>query len=246
MMTRKEMRQDLVLLIAVAPFLAIIKPYGLYEEFSFLRGWLYWAGFMGVGSLLIRLTLRLFKARLHNAHWAMVSLVKALVITPFIFGIIAFSFQFTQAPIPVSYWPPIMGQIFVMSLAITGLATYIINVRQTADMADPLTLPPPTQMFMQSLPIKYRSAELYAISAEDHYLRVHTSTGDPLILMRFKDAVSELAEVQGTQTHRSWWVALSGVADTRRDNTRLSLVLKTGVVVPVSRTYMAAVKALGL
>ena len=51
------------------------------------------------------------------------------------------------------------------------------------------------------------AAELYAIESEDHYLRVHTSAGQELILMRLADAVRELAGVEGLQTHRSWWVA---------------------------------------
>lgn len=243
-MTRNEMRQDLVLLVVAAPFLAIIKPYGLYENFPFWKAWMLWAGFLGAGSLLLRLGAHIFKGRLPTTHWGIVTVLKTLVITPFIFGIIVFSFKLTQSPIPYAFWPSIFGKVFVMGLAITGVTTAILNARQTTEFAIPA--PPLTQTFMQNLPIKYRSAELYAVSAEDHYLRVHTSTGDPLILMRFKDALAELSEVHGTQTHRSWWVAVLGVADTTRENARLSLVLKTGVKAPVSRTYMAAVKAIGL
>lgn len=240
MMTRNEMRQDLVLLGVVAPFLAIIKPYGLYDGVSFLKGWLYWAGFMGVGSVLIRLSLHIFKQRLRTTHWLVASGLKTLIITPFIFGIILVSFYLKQAPIPSAFWPVIFGQIFIMSLAITALAGFILKARVSEGVDAP------TKTFMQNLPIKYRTAELYAISAEDHYLRVHTSNGGPLILMRFKDALAELSPVQGVQTHRSWWVSVAGVADTRREKGRLSLVLKSGVSAPVSRTYMADVKEKGL
>ncbi len=46
--------------------------------------------------------------------------------------------------------------------------------------------------------------------------------------MRLADAVRELASVEGLQTHRSWWVARDGLADTSRANGKLVLKLKSG------------------
>ena len=113
--------------------------------------------------------------------------------------------------------------------------------------------PPPTEAapdvaagFLERLPVKYRSADLYAVSAEDHYLRVHTSLGEELILMRLADAMRELEGAGGLQTHRSWWVAHNGVADARRVDGKLVLALKSGGEAAVSRTYAKAVKAAGL
>ena len=96
--------------------------------------------------------------------------------------------------------------------------------------------------FLERLPVKYRGAEIWAISSEDHYLRIHTSKGEELILLRLADAMRELAGAGGLQVHRSWWVALDGVADTRRDSGKLFLVLKSGKETPVSRTFLSAVK----
>lgn len=100
--------------------------------------------------------------------------------------------------------------------------------------------------FMQRLPVRYRTADLWAVSSEDHYLRVHTSLGEELILMRLADAMRDLGGTDGLQTHRSWWVAKDGVADTRREGGKLFLVLKSGKAAPVSRTYAPAVKQAGL
>lgn len=104
----------------------------------------------------------------------------------------------------------------------------------------------PVQTFLERLPVKYRTAELYAVSSEDHYLRVHTSLGEDLILMRLADAMREMNTADGLQTHRSWWVVKAGVADTRREEGKLFLTLKSGREVPVSRTYLRAVKEAGL
>ena len=94
--------------------------------------------------------------------------------------------------------------------------------------------------------MKYRTADLHAISAEDHYLRVHTRLGEELILMRFSDALRELDGADGLQAHRSWWVARTGVVDSRREDGKLLLVLKSGGLAAVSRTYASTVKAAGL
>ena len=99
--------------------------------------------------------------------------------------------------------------------------------------------------FVDRLPIRLRTATLYAVESEDHYLRVHTSGGEELILMRIADAIRELAGRDGLQTHRSWWVAREGLADTARANGKLVLKLKSGAEAPVSPTYLQAVKAKG-
>ena len=83
------------------------------------------------------------------------------------------------------------------------------------------------------------------MEAEDHYLRLHTSRGSDLILMRLADAVAELEGIEGAQTHRSWWVAKAAVVDARRGDGRAVLTLTNGVEAPVSRSYAGALRAAG-
>lgn len=106
--------------------------------------------------------------------------------------------------------------------------------------------PDPSGAFLERLPVKYRGAELWAVSSEDHYLRIHTDRGEELILMRLADAMRELKGAEGLQTHRSWWVAKGGVADTKRENGKLVLVLRSGKEAPVSRTFQPEVRKAGL
>lgn len=93
------------------------------------------------------------------------------------------------------------------------------------------------------LPFKYRDADIYALSAEDHYLRVHTSAGEALVLMRLYDAIRELDGIEGSQTHRSWWVAKRAIAGFTKRNGRAGLTLNNGLNVPVSRAYHKILKA---
>ena len=89
---------------------------------------------------------------------------------------------------------------------------------------------------------RFARAALIAVEAEDHYLRVHTTAGQALVYMRFSDALEELAAGDGLRIHRSWWVARNAVDTVRWRNGRGEIVLNTGILAPVSRTYAADVR----
>jgi hypothetical protein len=91
----------------------------------------------------------------------------------------------------------------------------------------------------------FRGAEIHAVSAEDHYLRVHTSAGAALLLMRFGDALAELDGIEGAQTHRSWWVARDAIVGARREGRTMALTLKGDIEAPVSRPNVKALQAAG-
>ena len=83
------------------------------------------------------------------------------------------------------------------------------------------------------------------MESEDHYLRLHTSQGQDLILMRLADAVAELEGIEGAQVHRSWWAAREAIAEARRGDGRATLTLKDGSEAPVSRTYAKLLRERG-
>ena len=95
------------------------------------------------------------------------------------------------------------------------------------------------------LPARLQGAEIQAIQAEDHYLRIHTASGNALVLMKLSDAVAELDPATGAQTHRSWWVARDAVIACARGRGRALLTLRSGLRVPVSRTFAPALRRLG-
>lgn len=99
--------------------------------------------------------------------------------------------------------------------------------------------------FLDRLPLKLRGAQIYAVSAEDHYLRLHTSRGNDMILMRLTDAITELDGIEGGQVHRSWWVAREAIERVSRGEGKAVFHLKGGVEAPVSRTYAKALREAG-
>jgi hypothetical protein len=85
--------------------------------------------------------------------------------------------------------------------------------------------------------------EIVALEAEDHYLRVHTTLGSDLILMRLSDAIAAMDPDLGLQVHRSWWVADDAIREMVRSEQRTCLKLSNGLTVPVGRTYSAALRS---
>lgn len=134
------------------------------------------------------------------------------------------------------------GPVFIITCAMTAL-NYFTQKAPPETHAAPSGSAPPR--FLERLPARLRGAEIFAVEAEDHYLRLHTSKGQDLILLRLSDAVAELEGLEGAQVHRSWWVARAAVADARRGDGRATLTLKDGATVPVSRAYARALRESG-
>jgi hypothetical protein len=169
----------------------------------------------------------------------------ALIAVPVTIALYAYSAvlggAMSFAALPVQY-------LYVFAVCvIMVVGGYVLSLasQKPAGSSD-LTAPDAARAFLARLPLKFRQAELHAISSEDHYLRVHTSLGEELILMRLADAVRELDGGGGLQVHRSWWVAKAAVRDVKRQGGKVSLVLPSGKEAPVSRTFTAEVKAAGL
>lgn len=147
--------------------------------------------------------------------------------------------------------------LFAMVLAVTAVITAINYATRPAppvaahestaatpvpmpNAAEPEPEPMPAARSLprlaERLPPHLRYAEVHALEAEDHYLRVHTAAGSALILLRIGDAVAELDGVDGARTHRSWWVARQAVRAVARKSGRAELTLPCGTIAPVSRS----------
>lgn len=89
-------------------------------------------------------------------------------------------------------------------------------------------------------------ADVQAVTAEDHYCRLHLAGGaKPLVLARFADTLAELARIDGEQVHRGAWIAAASVDGAVREGRAWRLVVTDGTRLPVSASYVAAVRARG-
>ena len=90
-----------------------------------------------------------------------------------------------------------------------------------------------------------RAEDVLALQAEEHYVRIYSRDGAQLVHYRFGKAAKEMPADLGLRVHRSWWVAESAVRSAQRGSRRWQLDLVADVVVPVSDSYVKAVRERG-
>lgn len=234
--------RGLILAVAVGVFLSFAGAFGTLEAPA-ARRYPYWIGLLLVGALWGPFVARLFfRPGAPQRHLALRIAAAALLLAATLTGLVAVATDlWLGEPMPPARLPWLFCAVAVVSAAMTALNVLVLAPR-SAPAAPPQATAP---RFLDRLPAKLRGAEVWAVEAEDHYLRLHTSRGQDLILMRLSDAVAELEGIEGAQVHRSWWVARAAVADARRGDGRATLTLKDGAEVPVSRTYARALRDKG-
>ena len=263
--TKREMNPPLLLTqlataLALALCFAVLGPFGTYTDLSVPVRYAYWVGLVLVGYLNILLAAHAVAAlRPGLRHrWILmaVTLVSAVPTTL----AVAWVESVTRLahPVPLSVFPRVYGCVVLIQLVMVLFLTRLqpslsaLLLRRAPTVAyepAPVSTPGPVPFAPAAAPVPpffkripaHLGQELLALGAEDHYLRVITPLGSDLILMRLSDALDELGDA-GMQVHRSWWVARSGVDALQRDGGRTLVVLKNGLEVPVSRTYLAAVR----
>lgn len=228
-------------LCGLAAFLTFTGVYDAVMGLPFWLGWCYWILTLVVGSLVgygVVVILSRFGTPYVPQYCATI-LASTAAVTSVICGLQVV----VGHPLPWSFLPSLFGQVLVISILVYSLGLISERAMKTAQSETPSR--DPVKHFLKQLPLKYRETELYAISSEDHYLRIHIRDGEEFILKRLSDAVHDLKDADGLQTHRSWWVAADGVEKVIKDNGQTKLVLKSGNLVPISRTYKSAVQAAG-
>lgn len=237
--------------------LAAIGPYGTFQQ-PFPERLVYWVGVLLAGYVVYwpaclyadRLARKLALSRV--AAWVAAVLLATAPVT-----LIVWLASFRHTP---RVWPTLAlfsgfyPSVLVIGTAMTALL-WLLETRATPQAptavhgspepgAPSAATPQPGARFLARLPGRL-GVDLLALQMEDHYVRVHTRSGDTLLLMRLRDAVAELDGVDGLQVHRSWWVARSAVRTVEPDGRGLRLTLSNGLVVPVPRERAPELKAAG-
>lgn len=237
-------------LLGIGAFLTFTDPFGATNGLPLWGSFAYWTGLVGVGWIggpIFGAAVRRLAPQLPEA-WNTV-IATAFVALAVSGAILLVQMIVLREPVPMSYWP----RLYMLVLGISAAVAMVSWLVERAFAGPPGAIthapvagaPAPSVRFMERLPAKLKGAVIYAISAEDHYLRLHTSKGSDLILMRLTDAIAELEGLEGAQTHRSWWVAKDAVESARREGDKMVLTIKGGVEAPVSRPNVKPLRDAG-
>jgi hypothetical protein len=236
-------RRSLIISTAAAVFMGLAAPFDTGHAPLGPR-LAYWLVAMLGGTVVGQVVADLFRARgwLEERPFlqaAAMTIVLSVPVTLLVWPLTLLVFGVHPGTTRLIYLFPVVLLVCAVMVAINVLASRHPVVTHAAPVGEK---PAP---FLDRLPPKLRGAELWAVEAEDHYLRLHTSRGQDLILMRLSDAVAELEGLEGAQTHRSWWVAKAAVTAAKRGDGRATLTLKDGAEAPVSRAYAKALREAG-
>jgi hypothetical protein len=235
--------RGLALALAAGVFLALAGAFETGQTPLLIR-LAYWLGVMTLGTVGgVVLSSFIERGPLEERPWLQGTLAILLLSLPMTVVIwLVTGLTFGNGVAEPESLPNYLLPVLIVTTAMTVLNYAVQRTPAETHASAPGSAPP---RFLDRLPAKLRGADLYAVQAEDHYLRLHTSRGQDLILMRLSDAVAELEGIEGAQTHRSWWVARAAVEDARRGDGRATLLLKGGAQAPVSRAYAKALREAG-
>ena len=141
------------------------------------------------------------------------------------------------------------SQVLVIHLVLNTLITWRITrhpppAGTRGEAAPPLPSSAPAAPFLERLPARL-GRNLLHLHMQDHYVEAHTDEGSDLVLLRFRDALREVAGLDGAQVHRSHWVARAAIAGVERGDGRIALRLVNGRRIPVSRTFAPLLRERG-
>ena len=237
---RTSLATGFVLSTALGVVLGVIGPFGSYQGGGLGVRVLYWTASLWSGWLLFGVVLPVVARSAMRRGWPWWAWLPATVV------VLAIPAALVGRLLALAVWPS-AGRIGALEwygqfLAISALANGLIFWRVSAsgpeapapDSADPRDRLPPSL-----------GREVLCLRMEDHYVRVHTPRGSALVLMSLGQAIAGMAEVEGLQTHRSWWVARRAVEGLVEDGRNLRLRLSGGLEAPISRARIGELRAQG-
>ncbi len=249
---------------AAAAALAVLGPFGTWDLFPTPVRLAYWGSAIAANWLLALTVVPSVVAaclRHRVSEWVGLSTGCVVAALP---GAGAVAFLNALAGIPAESGAE-LGLLFLQVLflhAVFGSLAYLLIHRplagrpNRATSGDPEEAPPPPpsgplpaggdelRTLLDALP-EALGRELVRLRMKDHYVEVHTPLGHALVLMRFRDALRCVAQIDGLQVHRSHWVARNAVATVTQTGGRTELRLRDGERVPVSRSFLSALRAAG-
>ena len=241
----RELRDDfsnrtvLVGMLAVGLILGVSGPFDTIDALSLMPRLFYWLVVVvltfATGSLISTVVHTMLDKRIGWLAYVVSTLAIGLGVTAIV-GLI----NLVVIGVWSQTWSSFLEQLGVITLicGVIEFSSFAIHRGKGAEVEKSVPL-------LDRLPFDKRG-KIVALSAEDHYVRIATTKGTELVLMRLSDAVREVGDTPGLQIHRSHWIATDQAKKVTRVGDRAEVSFEDGTTLPVSRGYMAAAREAGL
>lgn len=244
--TAREWAVDLAMAVGIGVLLGLMGPFGSFFNGGPALRIAYWVGSLTCGMLLFGCLARLAGAGARRLGWPDWTMIPPVILVGSLLQ---------GAPlrvVAIALWPPIAhavpplewyGQCVAIATALV-LAYYFIRVRPYARPRSHAPAREGAHPVEPAAPALDPAAVLY-LRMEDHYVRIRSAHGSRLEMGPLARVTAGLADAEGLQVHRSWWVARRAIAGVERDGRNLRLRLIDGETAPVSRASVAKLRAAG-
>ncbi len=222
--------------------LGVLGPFGSYLSGSLGVRIGYWLVCVWAGSLTFGIGVPAL------ARWAQTRGLATWVWAPPAVALLALPPAALSRLLALKLWP-VVGRVSVVEwfgqcLAISAIAMAVI-LWVTRRRVTPAPATDLTSADLRDRLSPRLGRTVLCLQVEDHYVRVHTSQGSTLILMSLSQAIAGLKDIEGVQTHRSWWVARAAITGVVEDGRNLRLQLVGGLEAPVSRSRVGLLRQEG-
>ncbi|MEO3387546.1 LytTR family DNA-binding domain-containing protein [Mesorhizobium sp. CAU 1741] len=224
--------------------LGLAGPFGTYEALALPGRLGFWSlvvvatYFTGFGTVVVLEGL-LFRERPHPLAFALLGALSG----PPVAGVVWLINRWVFEASVIGYWILVVNVSVVAAVASGTIALF--SKRLAGDVTPAGNPERARAALMDRLPAHLRGT-LSHLSMQDHYVEVVTDKGSHLLLLRLSDAIAETQGIDGLQIHRSHWVARHAVARVERSGERMTLEMRNGEKLPVSRARMKDIRDAGL
>ncbi|MEP1521565.1 LytTR family DNA-binding domain-containing protein [Ascidiaceihabitans sp.] len=231
--------------IAAAVVLTMAGPFGTLGMANFWTSVANWLGLIAT-SLVIALMSKRIISILLGTQSALVREFVVVVMTTCVFTPVLHLWLITLFSPPEDAVPS-MGYLFLLVLLIClSLSVLMMTVSLSLQGRATPEIPEVQPRLSKRLPDAF-SGRILRLTAQGHSVMIQTTEGTFDVRMRLADAIDEMTDVHGFSTHRSHWVVADAVADAARDTSgKPHLRMVDGALVPVSRSYVAALEDEGV
>ncbi|WP_297801057.1 LytTR family DNA-binding domain-containing protein [uncultured Brevundimonas sp.] len=253
--TPERIATEICFVVGIALVLAMLRPLGVLTDESFGTRLFYWGRSLVAGYVIQRPLLWLGSTWLTRAGrpewlgWALAIVVGSVPMSLWLWYL-GPSINLSRPFPSEALWAETAGQYILVAGLVAVCLWFVQDIAQARGNSAPTapSLAEPSERHVPQRPALLDRLErtnhqtLWALEAEDHYVRVHTDAGHELVLMRLADAIAETAPVEGQQVHRSWWVAKQAIKAAEMEGRTLMLKLERNIQIPVARNRISAVR----
>lgn len=225
-------------LVGVAMILTLMGPFETSQVMRPLPRLIYWLALVGLSYAAG------YSANRFADRTAPHNMTRRIAIAGPATGVLVLAIVYLLNGFALGYW--VQGTALALLAGnVMGIAVIVSVIFQLAYAPTPSAHKAHPPAILDRLPLDKR-APLVALSVEDHYVRIRTTKGEAMVLMRLADAIREVGDMPGLQVHRSHWVALDQIMAVTRKGDGAVLSMRDGPDVPVSRANIAKLREAGL